>query len=138
MPRATRLHARLLLCAAVCAAVLTACEQRPPSFGVSVFADDTVTVAFTVSVTGTLVMGLRSDVFQMRPDKSLLMTTPAELIIQRGEGTALIESLRGGRLAVQPLGVNPDSADTLSAEGHVIKLVRTGEARAVKLLVEKP
>lgn len=138
MSRNTRPHVRPLLCAATAAAALAACEPRPPEFGVSVFADDTVTVAFTVSLSGSLVMGLRSDVYQMRPDKSLLMTTPAELIIQRGAGTAVIKSLRGGRLVVQPLGAGPDSTATASAEGLVVRVERRGEERTVKLLVEKP
>jgi hypothetical protein len=120
------------------AALLAACRSRPPEFGVSVFADDTVAVAFTVSLTGSLVMGLRAESFKMRPDKSLQMSTPAELIVQSGEGTALIESLDGGRLAVQPLGLHPDSGGTSSAEGRVITLARVGEARTVKLSVEKP
>lgn len=119
-------------------AMASACNERPPEFGVSVFASDTLPVVFTVSLTGPLVMGLRSQNFQMRPDKSLLMATPAELIIQSGDGTALITSLSGGRLVVQPLGVNPDSADTSSAEGLAVKLLRTGEQRSVQLAIEKP
>jgi hypothetical protein len=126
---------RLLL---LTTAVLTvACEGRPPEFGVSVFADDTLPVIFTVELTGTLVMGLRSDGFRMRPDKSLVMTTPAQLIINKGAGTATITSLRGGNILVQPLGVKPDSGDTSSALGMVVKLARTGVQRSVKLTVEK-
>lgn len=123
---------------ALLGAVALACAERPPEFGVSVFAADTLPVVFTVSLSGPLVMGLRSQSFQMRPDKSLMMSTPAELIIQSGDGTALITSLSGGRLVVQPLGVNPDSADTSSAVGLSVKLLRTGEQRSVQLAIEKP
>lgn len=126
-----------VLTLAVTAILAVACFDRPPEFGVSVFASDTLPVTFTVSLTGGLVMGLRSQNFHMQPDKSLIMTTPAQLIIQRGEGTATILSVSGGRVVVQPLGINPDSADTSSAEGHQVKLSRAGERRSVKLLVEK-
>ena len=121
-----------------CSAVFTvACFERPQEFGVSVFSADTMPVTFTLYVQGSLVMGLRSQGFKMRPDKSLIMITPAQLIVQKGEGSASIQSVSGGRIVVQPLGVSPDSADTSSAEGLSIGLVRTGEHRSVKLTVEK-
>lgn len=124
--------------ALACSAVFAvACFERPPEFGVSVFAADTLPVTFTVYLTDQLVMALRSTNFKMRADKSLMMTTPAQLIIQRGAGTARIVSISGGGLVVQPLGVNPDSADTSSAEGRTVQLTRTGELRSVKLVVEK-
>lgn len=124
----------LLVAAAFCAA----CEERPPEFGVSVFADDTLPAIFTVSITGSLGIGLRSEAYQMQPDSSLIMTTPAQLIIQLGAGTAIITSLHGGRLAVQPIGVSADSAELVTVEGTVVKLVRAGEERRVTLSVERP
>jgi hypothetical protein len=130
---------RLLL---LISAVLTAaCDPRPPEFGVSVFADDTLPVVFTVELTGSLLMGARSDNPQMRPDKSLLLTTPAQLVVQKGEGSATITALKGGTMLVQPLGAKPDSAatssDTASASGTVVKLWRIGARRRVMLRVIK-
>ena len=122
-------------------AVLTAaCDPRPPEFGVSVFADDTLPVIFTVELTGSLVMGARSDNPQMRPDKSLVLTTPAQLVVQKGEGSATITALKGGAILVQPLGAKPDSGDmafTSSAPGTVVKLWRIGLQRRMMVRVIK-
>ena len=120
------------------AGLTSACEGRKPEYGVSVFSTDTLPVTFTVTLTGSLALGLRSEGFHMRPDKSLVLTTPAELVVQRGDGTARIESLQGGRLAVQPLGVSADSADTSAVEGRVVMLVKPPERRVVTLTAEKP
>ena len=114
-----------------------ACDKAPPEFGVSVFANDTTPVQFAMDVTGTLVMGIRANGFDPGPNKTLFMTTPAQLLVQKGEGTATITSLKGGALLVQPLGVKPDSGDTSSAQGLVVKLARTGTARSVRLTVVK-
>jgi len=123
-------------------AVLTAaCDPRPPEFGVSVFADDTLPVVFSVDLTGSLVMGVRSDNLQMRPDKSLLLTTPAQLVVQKGEGSATITALKGGAILVQRLVAKPDSGDmafdTSSAPGTVVKLWRIGVQRSVTVRVMK-
>jgi len=86
-------------------------------------------------------MGARSDNPQMRPDKSLLLTTPAQLVVQKGEGSATITALKGGTMLVQPLGAKPDSGDTspdtASASGTVVKLWRIGARRRVMLRVIK-
>jgi hypothetical protein len=127
---------RLLLTAIV----LTACERpRPHELGVEVFSTDTVPAQFMVSVTGNLEIGLRSESFSMRPDKSLVLMTPASLVIQKGEGTATLTSFTDAqRIAVKPIGTPPDSADILSVVGTVVKLVRVGEEQRVKLSLEKP
>ena len=124
----------LLLCTAILGA---ACEGRRPEFGVSVFANDTIPVLFTLELTGGLSMGIRAQAFDPGPNKSLIMTTPAQLTVQSGEGTATITSQKGGALIVQPLGVMPDSGDTSSVLGSVVKLTRAGTQRSVKLTVEK-
>lgn len=129
-------HRQLLLL--VSAALLAACNERPPEYGVSVFSTDTLPVVFTLSLTGSLALGMRSEGFKMRPDKSLVLTTPAELIWSRGDGTARIETVRGGRIVVQPLGVTDSAADTTAAVGYVVLLVKPPERRLVKLSVEKP
>jgi hypothetical protein len=120
------------------AALTAACQERLPEFGADVFASDTLPVSFTMSLTGSLAIGIRAEGFRMQPDKSLIVSAPAQLIVQRGEGTATITSLSGGRLAVQPLGLPPGSPDSLAAEGRVVTLTRAGEERRVTLAVERP
>jgi hypothetical protein len=125
------------LLAVAAASLVSACD-RPPEYGVSVFSTDTVPATFTVTLTGTLALGLRSDGFKAMPDKSLQLTTPAQMLVQRGDGSARIISIKGARLAVQPLGVTDSSADTATVEGHVVMLVKPPEKRLVKLTSEKP
>jgi hypothetical protein len=133
------LAVRRILLLSVAVVIAAACDNGPPEFGVSVFANDTLPVQFSMDVTGTLAMGIRAQGFEPGPNKTLYMTTPAQLLVQRGEGTATITALRGGSLLVQPLGVNPDSGDTSSAQGMVVKLARpTPTQRSLKLTVEKP
>jgi len=122
----------------IAAVLTTACEGRPPEYGVNVFSADTIPVVFTLQVTGSLGLAMRSDGFKMRPDKSLVLSTPAQLTVARGDGTARIESIRGGRLAIQPLGISADSADTATVEGLVVMLVKPPNRRIVKLTPEKP
>lgn len=115
----------------------SACD-RPPEYGVSVFSTDTLPVTFTMTLTGTLSLGLRSDGFKSMPDKSLQLTTPAQLVYNRGDGTARIVSVSGARLAVQPLGPMDSTADTATVEGHVVLMTKPPERRLVTLKAEKP
>jgi hypothetical protein len=116
----------------------TACSTDRRELGVDVFSDDTLPTRFTVTLSGTLVMGLRSQSFYMRKDKSLVLITPGSLVIQKGEGTAVIEALDGSRrIAVDPIGTSPDSTDQVAVVGRVIKVERVGKEKRVKLAVEK-
>jgi hypothetical protein len=82
---------------------------------------------------------LRSQSFYMRKDKSLVLVTPGSLVIQEGEGTAMIESLdESRRIAVDPIGTSPDSTDLLAVVGRSIKVERVGTEMRVKLAVERP
>ena len=126
---------RRLLLLLISAVLTAACDPSPPEFGVSVFADDTVPVSFTVELTGGLSMGVRATNPRMGPNKSLIFTTPTQLVVQKGEGSATIASLRGGTILVQPLGAKPDSGDTSSALGTVVELRRIGVQRSVMLRV---
>jgi hypothetical protein len=122
----------------VAAAMLTACNERPAEYGVSVFSTDTLPVTFTVTLTGSLALGLRSENFRMLKDKSLVLSTPAEMVVQRGDGTARIVSTKGQSLAVQPLGIGSDSsADTVTVVGPIVMLVKPPDRRVVKLSAEK-
>jgi hypothetical protein len=112
-------------------------EKR--ELGVDVFSDDTLPTQFTVTLSGTLVMGLRSQNFYMRKDKSLVLITPGSLVIQEGQGSATIESLDGSRrIAVDPIGTSPDSTELVSVVGRVIRLERVGTEKRVSLKVERP
>ena len=133
-----RVADRVRRCLVLAALLSAGCDKRPREYGVSVFSTDTLPVTFTVTLTGSLALGLRSEGFQMQPDKSLLLKTPAEMVVQRGDGTARIVAVSGGRLAVQPLGVSADSADTATVEGHVVMLAKPPERRIVKLTAERP
>jgi hypothetical protein len=107
---------------------LNACEGRPPEYGVNVFSADTIPVAFTMTLTGSLALSMRSEGIKMQPDKSLVLETPAQLMWARGDGTARLESVGRGRLAVQPVGIGADSpSDTAVVEGSVVMLVRPPE-----------
>jgi len=132
----TTKHRRLLLIAAV--AMTSGCNERPVEYGVSVFSTDTLPVVFTLTLTGSLALGMRSEGFRMQPDKSLVLRTPAELVVSRGDGTARIMTVSGNRIAVQPLGVTDSTADSTTVEGHVVMLVKPPGRRLVKLTAEKP
>jgi hypothetical protein len=126
-----RVRCLLLLAATACA------EKR--ELGVDVFSEDTLPARFTVGLTGTLVMGLRSQSFYVRPDKSLVLITPGSLVIQEGAGSATIASLDASRrIAVEPIGTSPDSSDALAKVGHAIRLERVGKENRVRLAVERP
>jgi hypothetical protein len=117
----------------------TACATEKRELGVDIFSDDTLPTRFTVTLSGTLVMGLRSQNFYMRKDKSLVLITPGSLVVQEGEGTAMIEALdKSRRVAVDPIGTPPDSTDLVAVVGRAIKVERVGKEKRVRLAVEKP
>lgn len=124
---------------ALAIALACACSKNEEEFGVDVFSVDTIPARLYMHLTGTLQMGLRADSFYTTADKSLILGTPASLIIQKGAGTATIMSLdTTQRIAAQPLGVSPDSAEKVGAVGTVVRLTRVGGERRVTLEVQKP
>lgn len=117
----------------------SACADPQPEIGVAVFSNDTVPARFAVTLSGTLVVGLRGTNFFMRPDKSLVLETPGTLIVQEGSGTATISTLDSTqRVAVLPLGTPPESADSAGLVGTSIQMSRTDGERRVNLAVIKP
>lgn len=115
------------------------CAAKEEELGVDVFSVDTLPAKIYMNLTGTLQMGLRADQYYTKPDKSLILGTPTSLIIQNGAGTATIISLdTTQRIAVQPLGISPDSAEKVAVVGTVVKLTRVGEEKRLKLEVERP
>ena len=119
--------------------LLAACsKKRSADIGVDVFSVDTMPRRIYVHATGTLEIGLRADQIYSSA-KSLTLGTPATLIIHKGAGTARILSVDSTqRIAVQPLGVPPDSAEKVGVTGRVVRLTRVGEERQLKLEVERP
>lgn len=116
----------------------SACAERR-ELGVDVFSDDTMPARFTVAMTGSLVLGLRSQNFYMRPDKTLVLITPGSLVIQEGSGSATIASMDSSRrLAVAPMGTSPDSSDSVAVIGHSIRLERVAKENRVRLAVARP
>jgi len=113
----------------------SACAEKR-ELGVDVFSEDTVPAKFTVALTGTLVLGLRSQNFYVRPDKSVVLNTPASLVIEEGAGSATIASPR--RIAVAPIGTSPYSSDIVAVAGHSIRLQRVAKENRVRLAVERP
>jgi hypothetical protein len=125
---------------ATCLAAITAaaCSQPRRELGADVFSTDTVPARFVMTVTGSLAIALRSNNFYMRPDKSLVLETPATLLIQKGEGTATIEVLDSARrVAVQPTGTPLDSTDAVAIVGRSVLMTRVGEQRVVTLKLVK-
>ena len=108
----------------------SACAEKR-ELGVDVFSEDTVPAKFTVALTGTLVLGLRSQNFYVRPDKSVVLNTPASLVIEEGAGSATIASprRRDGCRSCRPW---PEIA------GQQIRLERVAKENRVRLAVERP
>jgi len=114
------------------AACLPAPPKPPGEFGVHVASatSDTAHARFTVTVTGTLQLGIRSAIVAMQRDSSLLLATPADLVVSKGLGSVVITAADSGlQLAITPL----DSADarTATARGHAVRMTRVGETRHV-------
>ena len=119
--------------------LIAGCSPPPvKEVGVDVFSNDTVPTRFIVTLSGSLVMALRSNNFYMRPDKSLVLETPGSLIVQKGEGSATIASFDSTRkIAVEPIGTPPDSGDMAAVVGRVVRVTRVGEERRVKIQLER-
>jgi|SRR4051812_8777335 hypothetical protein len=123
---------RALFCAAV--ALVAACSEPRQELGVDVFSSDTIPAQFVVTLTGSLAIALRSNNFYMRSDRSLVLETPGSLLVREGAGTATITTLdTTHRVAVQPIGTPPDSADVAGVVGRTIQMTRTGEELRVTL-----
>ncbi len=125
-------------CAAVVFAALlaTGCLPEPPrppaEFGVHVAsaANDSARARFTVTVKGSLELGIRSTIVAMEPDSSLLLATPADLVVNKGTGSAVITAAdSGAELSVTPLD-RADSAHA-TASGHAVGIARAGDSRHV-------
>jgi hypothetical protein len=119
---------------------LSACQPRPREsrYAVSIFAEDTVPAHITVTTTGEMRVSLTGSGFYMRADQSVVVITPASLVV-RGVGSAVVASLDSSRpLAVVPDGTRADSVDAVALVGTVVKLTRADPGAAMALTVEKP
>lgn len=119
---------------------LVACSAPPlvesRRQGVQIFAEDTVTARIHVSIKGDLQVTLRGDDFQMRPDRTFLLSTPATLEATRGVGSAIIASVDSStRIAVVPFDTPEDSIDAATVTGTVVRFTRLGYDRKMQRLV---
>ena len=129
----------LRLRAAAALSLVAACRNgappppaAPAEFGVHVAnaANDTVRTHFTVTVKGSLELGIRSLIVAVQPDRSLLLATPADLVVNKGDGSAVIAAAdSGARLTVTPL-LPADSAQA-TAQGAAVLLTRAPDVRHV-------
>ena len=120
--------------------LLVACTPEPPrrEFGVDVFSNDTIPAKFIVSLSGNLSLAIRSNSLYMQRDKSLVIETPASLIVQSGSGMGRITSYDSTqRIAVSPMGTPPDSTDN-AVVGRTVTLTRVGDEHRVTIALEKP
>jgi hypothetical protein len=118
--------------------LVAGCAEPKREIGVDVFSNDTTPARFLVTMSGTLVMALRSNNFFMRPDKTLVLETPGSLIVQKGVGDATIASFDSTKKdAVEPIGTRPDSSDLVAVSGRVVR-VSVDEKMRVKMKVERP
>ncbi len=116
--------------------LLAACRPAPPKppaeFGVHVASarNDSAPAHFTVHVSGTLQLAIRSRIVAMEPDSSLLLATPADLVVNEGLGSVVVTAADSGVvLAVTPL----DRADSAHAtvHAHAVRVTRLGDTRHV-------
>ncbi|MHB1864351.1 MAG: hypothetical protein ACYCVL_15460 [Gemmatimonadaceae bacterium] len=125
-----------LACAAACAVGAAGCRRQPPpppaEVGVHVAnaANDSTRAKFFVAIKGSLQLGIRSMIMGMRPDSSLVLAAPADLVVNAGNGSALITAADPGViLRITPL----DRADSAQATvtGRAVRIERQGNARHV-------
>lgn len=119
-----------------CLLLAAACRPAPPKppadFGVHVASarSDSAPVHFTVHVSGTLQLGIRARIVAMEPDKSLLLATPADLVVNKGLGSVVLTAAdTGDILAVTPLDHTDSSRVT--ARAHAVRVSRIGDTRQV-------
>ncbi len=119
---------------AVICLLLAACQSRSPKpsgeFGVHVASalSDTASAHFTVHIDGTLQLGIRSRIVAMEPDSSLLLSTPADVVVNEGLGSVVVAAADSGVvLVVTPLD-RADSAHA-TARAHAIRVARVGDTR---------
>ncbi|HVB29910.1 MAG TPA: hypothetical protein VNE60_00120, partial [Gemmatimonadaceae bacterium] len=53
-------------------------------------ANDSTRAKFFVAIKGSLQLGIRSMIVGMRPDSSLVLAAPADLVVNTGNGSAVI------------------------------------------------
>ena len=136
-PSMPKPHARRLALALACAAACAVgCRRQPPpppaEVGVHVAnaANDSTRAKFFVAIKGSLQLGIRSMIVGMRPDSSLVLAAPADLVVNTGNGSAVITAADSGvELRITPL----DRADSAQATvtAHAVRIERQGNARHV-------
>ena len=114
------------------AACLSHAPRPPGEFGVHVASarSDADHAHFTVHVDGTLQLGIRSRIVAMQRDSTLLLATPADLVVNKGLGSVVVAAADSGVvLAVTPLDRADSAAATVRA--HAVRVARVGDTRHV-------
>jgi hypothetical protein len=87
---------------------------------------------FSVTVKGGLQLSIRAPMFAMRPDSTLLLATPADLIVNKGTGSAIIVSA-DSNVALVATQLDTLAAPPGAVRGHVILLARPDTTRRVTI-----
>ena len=105
--------------------LLSSCWPEPPGeIGVRVSTATGMPGRFRMKVDGGLIIGMRAPQFAMQKDKSLVLATPAELVVQRGEGDAMISAIDGWPSLVI-VGLDSTHSPRPRAEGRLIRFAHT-------------
>lgn len=90
--------------------------------------NDSAHAKFKIVMTGTLEFGIRSAMVAMEPDSTLLLATPADLVVHKGAGTAVITAADSGAVLVV---TSLDRADStrVRARGHAVLVTRPDTTR---------
>jgi hypothetical protein len=121
-------------------AALAACEpKRVPQLGVHVAdaGDDSARAEFTIAVEGSMVLGIRSSVLAMQPDKSLILSTPADVLVNSGTGSAVITVKPGGP-ALRVTNLDPGDTAGTAVVARRVRLTHHGPARHVTVAPVTP
>ncbi len=102
----------------------------PAAIGVHVASapDSTAHARFTVTVAGSLELGIRAPFFAMRPDRSLILSTPADLLVNKGAGSAVIAATDPGAVLVVTSLAGAGAGAAATARGHAVRIERAGAA----------
>lgn len=99
--------------------------------------NDTAHAKFKVTVTGTLEFGIRSRMFAMEPDSTLLLATPADLLVHKGTGTAVVTAADSGDVLVIT-SLDPADSARVRARGHAVLITRPDTTRRLTAVPVPP
>ena len=119
--------------------LLVGCSApKPERLSVDVFAEDTVPVKFSLTVTGTLQMRVNAERSVVQADRSLVFETPAQLFVYKGDGSSLLRALDSTQRFTVQLGGGSDSAGRAEAVGSAVVITRARGASALRIAPQHP